>query len=63
MDQQRIKNKFLWVREHVGITGNKNENTTAKEALKERIQSTEKYPPQDQSKLIEQKHQEEQQEK
>jgi hypothetical protein len=53
---------LLWVPGHVGITGNEN-TYTAKEALNERIQSTEKYPPQDLTKSIERKHQEEQQEK
>jgi ribonuclease HI len=61
MDQQGGKITLLWVPGYVGITGNENVDTAAKEAQNERIQSTEKYPPQDLIKWIERKHQEEQQ--
>jgi ribonuclease HI len=47
MEQQGGEIMLLWVPGHVGITGNENADTAAKEALNERIQSTKKYPPQD----------------
>jgi ribonuclease HI len=50
MDQQGGKITLLWVPEYVGVTGNENANTKAKETLKERIQSIEKYPAQDLTK-------------
>jgi hypothetical protein len=54
---------LFWVPGHVGFSGNENADTAAKEALNERIQSTEKYPQRDLAKWIDRKHQEEQQEK
>jgi hypothetical protein len=41
----------------VGITGNENAGTAAKEALNESIQSTKKYPLQDLTKWMERKQQ------
>jgi ribonuclease HI len=55
MDQEGEKITLLRVSGHMGVTGNENADTASKKALKERIQSTEKW--------IERKHQEEQQEK
>jgi hypothetical protein len=63
MDQQGGKITLLWVPRHVGITDNENADTAAKKALNERIQKTEKYPPQHLTKWIERTHQEERQEK
>jgi hypothetical protein len=54
---------LLWVPRHVGITGNVNADTATKEALNEQTQSIEKHRPQDLTKWIERKYQEEQQEK
>jgi ribonuclease HI len=47
MGQQEGRITLLWVPGHVGITNKDNAGTAAKEAMNERIQSTEKYPPQD----------------
>jgi hypothetical protein len=45
------------------MIGNENADTAAKEALNERVQSTQKHPPKDFTKWIEQKYQRQQQEK
>jgi hypothetical protein len=44
MDQQEGKITLIWVPGHVSITGNENIDTTTKEVLNDRIQSTKKYP-------------------
>jgi ribonuclease HI len=51
-DQQGGKFTLISVGGHVGITGNKNADTAAKEALNERMHSTEKYPPQNPTKWM-----------
>jgi ribonuclease HI len=60
MDKKPSKITRLWVPSHVGIPGNETSGEAAKEALDEKIQHNEKYPPQDLIQWMKNQHQEEQ---
>jgi ribonuclease HI len=44
--------KLMWIPSHSGITGNKNADEAAKNALEENINDRELYPPQDLNKWM-----------
>jgi hypothetical protein len=58
--EEEVGYAVVWEEQTIKKKINENADTAAKEVLNERIQSLEKYPPQDLTKWIERKHQEEQ---
>jgi ribonuclease HI len=61
LEQEGDKITLLWVSSHVGIPGNEQADSAAKEALDEQIDRPEEYPPQDLAKWTAQQLEENQQ--